>query len=536
MDRAAPSIPQNLRMADEPVEALSHGGRWVNIIAWGLIFLGMVARLRLYLGNQSLWRDEAKLALNITQRSFSGLFRPLDYDQGAPIGFLMIEKCAVNLFGGGELVLRFWPMLASILTLPLFYFLCRRLLSPRAAIFALAILTLAADNSFHIAEAKQYSTDLFVAVGLLLLAARSFGGDIGYSMNTKSLLLLAIAGAAAVWFSHPAIFVLGGIGAALAVSWFGQTPRRGTGGIVILAAVWIGSFLANYLVSLRGLTHSDYLQHFWAAAGAYAPLPASGSAIFWYKRKLYALFANPFSAEGESLAVLLFLLGIAAIYRTRKPLVAMLLLPILAALGASAIHKYPFDSRLVLFVFPLTAIAVAVGLNVLWESRFRAAGILALGLLMISPVNRTLTTLATAPKNCEIRESMAFIAQHRKPGDVFYLSPSARYGFAFYQAQFGLDGVPVVFGSPEDGSLDSYAAELSAYAGKRVWVLVEDQSSGDPVGESEFIMQQPKVMDVMDSIGKCLWKAEPFNEYVACYDLTKRLHPRAGLSWLDLSE
>ncbi len=536
MDMTAPRVAPNLKTTGRPFQSASTGRVWISIVAWGLIVLGAAARFRLYLGDQSLWRDEAKLALNITQRSFSGLFQPLDYDQGAPIGFLMIEKCAVSLFGGGELVLRFWPMLASVLTLPLFYYLCRRLLSPRAAIFALAILALAADNSFHIAEAKQYSTDLFVTVGLLLLAARSFSDDIGYSINTKSLLPLAIAGGVAIWFSHPAIFVLSGIGAAFAVWWFGRTPRRGTAGIVLLAAIWLGSFFANYLVSLRGLTHSDYLQHFWAMAGAYAPLPTSGSAIFWYKRKFYALFVNPFSAEGESLAVLLFLLGIAAIYRVRKPIVAMLLAPILAALGASAIHKYPFDSRLVLFVFPLTAIAVAVGLNVLWESRFRAAGILALGLMMISPVNRTLATLATAPKNCEIRESMAFIAQHRKPGDVFYLSPSARYGFAFYQARFGLNEVPVVFGSPEDGSLDSYAAELSAYAGKRVWVLVEDQSSGDPVGESEFVMQQPKVMDVMDSIGKCLWKAEPFNEYVACYDLTKRLHPRAGLSWLDLSE
>jgi hypothetical protein len=305
---------------------------------------------------------------------------------------------------------------------------------------------------------------------------------------------------------------------------------------MLLASAWIASFLANYFLNLRGLTHSDYLQRFWSAAGAYAPLPTSGSAIFWYKRKFYALFLSPFSAEGESLAALLFLLGIAAIYRKHKSVIAILVVPILAALGASALHKYPFDSRLILFLFPLTTIAVAAGLNFLWGSRFRAAGILAIGLLMISPINRTLETLAAAPRNCEIRQSMAFIAQHRQPGDVFYLTPAARYGFAFYQARFGLAGVPVVFGSPVDGSLESYAAELAGCAGKRVWVLAEDQSSGDPVAEAEFVMQQPKIMDVLDSMGRRVWEAQPFNEYVACYDLTNKARLRASLSWLGPSE
>jgi hypothetical protein len=520
------------KTADQPSGSLRPRDARTSIIAWGLILLGAATRLRIYLGDQSLWRDEAKLALNITQRSLSGLFQPLDYYQAAPLGFLMIEKCAVRFFGGSELALRFWPMLASILTLPLFYHLCRRLLTPRATIIALAILALAADNSFHTAEAKQYSTDLFVAVGLLLLAAISMKDDV----PAKNLLPLAIFGAAAIWFSHPVIFVLIGIGAAFTISWLSQRPPRRTRGMLLLAAVWIGSFLANYLLSLRKLTHSDYLQNFWSTAGAYAPLSASGSAIFWYKRKFYALFLNPFSMEGESLAVLLFLLGIVAIYRIRKSTLAMLLVPILAALGASAIHKYPFDSRLILFIFPLTTIAVAAGLNLLWESPFRPVGILVLCLLMLSPVTRTLATWANPPKNCEIRDSMAFIAQHRQPGDIFYLSPSAMPGFEFYQAHFGLAGAPVVFGSSGDGSLDSYAAELSGFAGKRVWVLVENQSSGDPVGEAEFIMQQPKIMDVLDSMGKRVWKAEPFNEYVACYDLTNKAHAHARLSWLDFSQ
>ncbi len=63
-----------------------------NISVAFILFVGIVFRLRQYLFGRSLWLDEAMLALNIVNRNFSQMFQPLDFNQGAPIGFLLIEK------------------------------------------------------------------------------------------------------------------------------------------------------------------------------------------------------------------------------------------------------------------------------------------------------------------------------------------------------------------------------------------------------------------------------------------------------------
>ena len=108
-------------------------------IAWIIIGFGILIRLIQYLYNRSLWADEAVLALNIVNRSYLELLQPLDYDQAAPIGFLLVEKLAVQLFGNNEYALRLFPLFSGIISLLLFYQLAKRFI-PKAAIpIALAL-------------------------------------------------------------------------------------------------------------------------------------------------------------------------------------------------------------------------------------------------------------------------------------------------------------------------------------------------------------------------------------------------------------
>src|SRR5216684_7540728 len=101
-------------------------------ITWGFVGLGILFRLRQYLFDRSLWLDEADLVLNVIHRSPSELLKPLDYHQGAPLGFLMLEKSAVLGFGNDEMALRLVPFLSGILALILFASVAWRFLAPTA--------------------------------------------------------------------------------------------------------------------------------------------------------------------------------------------------------------------------------------------------------------------------------------------------------------------------------------------------------------------------------------------------------------------
>ncbi len=101
-----------------PKAGISRAAVAWTILALVVIGIGIAMRIWFYVYNRSMYRDEAALALNIVNRSFAGLFKPLSNDQGAPTGFLTLEKLVVTIMGNSEYSLRLVPLIASILSLP----------------------------------------------------------------------------------------------------------------------------------------------------------------------------------------------------------------------------------------------------------------------------------------------------------------------------------------------------------------------------------------------------------------------------------
>jgi hypothetical protein len=467
------------------------------------MLIGAGVRLRIYLANRSMYRDEAALALNIVHRSSLALFKPLDNDQGAPVGFLMVQKLAVSILGNHEYSLRLAPLTASILALPLFWWACRKVLAPGSAVIALAVLAMGAKQYDYAATAKQYSVDVLAAVSLLLVAITATRNP-----TRRGMIILAIVGAAAIWFSHPAIFVLAGIVAMVLMDGFLALPRARMIDFLAVFAVWAASFAANYLFILRRLSRDDFMQRFWSLAGAFAPIPKSFGALIWYKKEFFEVFEDPCSLGFVGLAALVFVLGVMVLYRRRKSLAFAALLPILIALAASMLHKYPFRERLILFIGPLLAIFIGAGFEYLFEKPRRLVGIIALVFLLITPINTTLDYLLTPPLHSDLRSAVAFAAKNRQPTDVFYVNEFCFYPLEYYQDLFNMGDAIFIRGRQDDEGVAGYKAIFSKFSGKRVWVMFEDAPDA-----------QQSALTALDDLGVRVYEIRPFEDYVACYDI-----------------
>lgn len=136
-------------------------------VMWTLIVAGVVLRLAQFLPERSFWHDEAALACNLSQRSFAQLMEPLDYNQGAPLGFLFAQRAVYLTLGGSERALRLLPFLCGVAALLVFPWVARQYVSVNAVVIALALFALGRPLTYYAGELKQYSGDVLVALILL---------------------------------------------------------------------------------------------------------------------------------------------------------------------------------------------------------------------------------------------------------------------------------------------------------------------------------------------------------------------------------
>ena len=333
---------------------------WRTTIAV-LILLGILVRLRQFLVNRALWLDEAMLALNLVGRNIGELVKPLDYDQGAPLGFLMVEKLVIGLLGQSEYAFRLIPMLAACAAMVMLYFWVKKLTGPLGVVFTLGVFVVSYSIVYYATDAKQYSSDVTVALALYLLAERFFDRDAGL----REFVLLGLAGAASLWFSHPAFFTMGGIGLALLIKYFRRNDRQRLFFTLGVGLLWGLNFALLYLVQFRGLAANSALTGYWA--DYFMPMPP-WSDWTWLPGMLTGLFINPMGLfEPRIVPVVLFIVGIVSLFRRHWQWSVTFVVSILLTLAASAIQKYPFGARMILFLMPGFVLGIAEGIGLYLE-------------------------------------------------------------------------------------------------------------------------------------------------------------------------
>jgi uncharacterized membrane protein len=481
-------------------------------LPWILILIGIALRLAQYLANRSLWLDESFLALNILHRSLRQLLEPLNYGQATPLAFLMVEKLITQIFGSSEFAFRFFPFLCGIVSLFLFSNVSKRLLCSRGALLALTLFAVSWPLVYYSSELKQYSSDVTIALLLYSLALYVLQQD---RPGTFSFALFGVTGSIALWFSHPAFFVLAGIAVGLVVHRTKHPQWASLTTLLLVFSIWAVSFLLLYSISLVHLSSDQSLANYWASSFMPFP-PRSLLDIQWFFSTFFAIFESPVGLPLSGLAALGFVIGCRSMFLTVKFII--LVLPIILTLLASGFHKYPFSGRLLLFLVPSLLILIAEGASYIREKtleRDKIIGITFIVLLLLMPHLLAAKRFVNPVFVEEIRPVINYIRTARHTGDVIYLHHNAYYAFEYYLERFGFPDNSYIRGASSEGNRQGYIEDLDNLRGhKRVWILFSHVSRGESVDEEQLFLFY------LDRIGRRLDSHKEIGASVYLYDLS----------------
>ncbi len=264
--QAAPTSPAPVRPARRSGLWTRLGERsgqpWSVAVLWallgGLVTAGVVTR---FVAPPELWLDEAQ-SVAIAHLPLPDLFAALEQDGSPPLYYLLLHVWTA-LFGTSATAVRSLSAVISVLTLPLAWYVARRLVGRRAAA---ALVVLLATSPFLIryaSETRMYGllvllTVVGIGAGTAVVRRPGAGPVLGFGAVTGALLLTH------VWAFH--VVAVTGVLALAALPF-----RRGPA-LRLLAGLALGGLLFSpWLLSfLVQLAHTGTP---WAASPGFAVLP-----------------------------------------------------------------------------------------------------------------------------------------------------------------------------------------------------------------------------------------------------------------------
>jgi len=228
----------------------------------------------------------------------------------------------------------------------------------------------------------------------------------------------------------------------------------------------------------------------------------------------------------------------------------MLVSPLLFTLLASGLHKYPFGRRLLLFAVPLLLIILVSGIEFIVERArpvasvigfvivevllfqiaagvfavpsfkrpvlfiaisvvmvavfvlfhmtrksalyARSLGAVILFCLLLQPVGGATRSALNPPAREDVRPVLAYVKDHRQPGDLIYVYHHHRASFLYYAPKYGFTQDDYVLGEDERyhwdyGENPAYKRDLDELRGRRVWFVFSFVRTIAGVNEEEYM-------------------------------------------------
>lgn len=450
----------------------------VTALLAGALVLGTGIRLWQYFLNPSLWMDEASLSLNVIERGFGELLQPLAYEQAAPPGFLWLQRLAITSFGDSEQALRLVPLLFGVAAPFLFLAVARRAANRFGLALAVALFCLSPRLIFHSVEAKQYSGDVLAAL-IALVIGLHFGRD---EVSARSGMVCGLVGCAMLTISHAATFAFGGVAILVLIDCARRRNPVRLWAIFPALSLWLLTVAILFGVSYRQLTHHDQLLNYWKSG--FAPLPWSPQAIDWGVTTYLRFLTWPLGLGSSWLVAASLPIGAAFLFRHGRWIFGLCVAPIACALLASALHRYPFHDRLLLFAVPACLLALGAGVTQLLSSpriywRWTGVGV-AVGLLW-PQLLRVGSDPARGRMSHELRPVLHEVAAHKPSADTFVVCGNAWAAFRYYAPRFGFDGTPLMVGESAVRDPAGFLARVDSLQGS-AWIVfshVEDTNGQD---------------------------------------------------------
>lgn len=408
------------------------------VAAGAALLVGTGARLWYYFLNDSLWRDESKLLLNVAQKSFAALLGPLEYQQEAPIPLLLLYRLFYLAGAGGELPLRAISVIASILTLILYFFLVKKVLAERwAALFAIWLLALAPGVILFAAITKPFALDILMATMLLYLAAPALiPRD-----KPPSLAGLTWAAAMVPWISYPGIFVLGGIGVGLILRVRTLGLWRVAGFLAVTAlsisleVFWVLNRVfqpEKAVIMSKILSYaSKYIQNWWLWLGCQIFYPYLGP------QRISSMYLNyPYGYYFDPFAFAVACLGALGLWECQRQAglawTVALIVPLLLALVACQFKFYWPYGRTLIYAIPGLYLLAGYGATRLFRKTPWSRLVALFLIFLVIPCGKYAWEALGRPVG-GVREGLKYIAAHQQPGDLVFFDTFAAPTIAYYR-------------------------------------------------------------------------------------------------------
>ena len=364
---------------------------------------GLFLRLYCFIANKTIWHDEANIFFSLQSTPFSKLHLPLQGSPGGSYVFNLIEKIMFDFFGFSDYALRFFPFIFSCLSFYLFFVILSRNFNHLICFLGTFLFAINDNLIFYAADIRPYSLDVFVTTIVLYFFFQITSQK---QLTTNIFFKLTIVGSVLIFSSFISIFLLFSFGISVLIYFFNQKDFRFIKHLIVTGLIWIIVFYIYYTVSLQYWSEEESMIYYgnvfqflhfpitslyeltenliqcFRVVAFYCGLRLQAIGLypsdFISALNSIELFSNLFLKHALYLISIIILttttsviiiLSIINCFKSYKKNFFIIFIPIMLAIIASCLLKYPFLGRHLLYLFPLIILLLIFYLNELYKSK-----------------------------------------------------------------------------------------------------------------------------------------------------------------------